>query len=601
MNATEPDSGRLSPLVTWGPLVLVVAVLVGVGVIASVQGRPSAQDSGATSPGPDAAGFDPDDPETWTANSVLPVTYADAVEAGTVDDHDWGDHCDPETGRVAMPTVYAPPCVPDWDGTGVWRDRGGDEHPTNGGATHQGVTDDEITVVYYVPSPQDLFSTAAALGVLDPPEVMAEAAERFVEAYNEIYELYGRKVNLVPFQASGNGVDPTAARSDAIAVATEYEAFASIGGPSQAGAYADELARRGVLCVGCGLAVPGSDFQKNAPYMWGTLPTPEQFVRSVFDFGITNLWGRDAQYAGTPSLRTSERSIGVVYYEQNPPVFEAVRDETLEHYRASGYEADLIQTYLLDTSTLNTQAQTIIGRLKNAQITTVVFLGDPLMLKALTDQAANQNYLPEWAITGTAFTDTTAAARLFDSEVWSHAFGISTMAARTAPELADSWRLYEWYHGTEPVAKKSQALLGPQLQGLYLGLHLAGPHLTPHTYAGGMFSYPPSGGDILHPRISFGFHGLFPDADFVGVDDFTVVWWDPDAQGPDEQGADGTGMWAYVEGGERYVLGSEPPEVGDEVLFDPGIATTIHDDHPPGSEPPSYDPWPGFPAAGNGD
>ncbi len=71
---------------------------------------------------------------------------------------------------------------------------------------------------------------------------------------------------------------------------------------------------------------------------------------------------------------------------------------------------------------------------------------------------------------------------------------------------------------------------------------MAGPHLTPTTYAGGMFRYPPSGGGPTNPRISFGFHGQFPNADYVGVDDLTAAWWDAEAEGPDEQGKPGVGM-----------------------------------------------------------
>lgn len=601
LSPTTPPTERRrpSPALVWGPLALVVVLLVVVGAIATTQGRPvtAAKTIENADEATDDAVYSESNPRSWVNNPVLPVTWADAEEAGTTDDYDWGDHCDTSTGRIQMPTVYAPPCVPAWDSDTEWVDAGGTAHPDNGGATYQGVTADTIKIVYYVPSAQDLFSTAAALGVLDPPAVMAAAAQEYVDAYNEMYELYGRKVELVTYQAAGNGVDPTAARSDAIAVATDLKAFASIGGPAQTGAYADELAERGVLCIACGLAVPGSDFQKNAPYMWGTLATPEQFVRSVFDFGIANLWGRPARFAGDPKLAEKDRTIGVVYYEQDPPVFGDVRDDTLAHYEKEGYHAELIQTYLLDTSTLDIQAQTIIGRLKNAGITTVVFLGDPLMLKALTDQAAKQDYSPEWSITGTAFTDTTAAARLTEQTQWSHAFGISTIAARMDPTLSDSWQLYEWYYSHEPVAKKSQSFLGPMLQELYIGLHMAGPDLTPFTYAGGMFNYPPSGGSVITPRISFGFHGLFPDADYVGVDDFTVVWWDPDAEGPDEQGTIKKGMWSYVNGGERFLLGSDPPEVGDGVLFDPDIAVTLYDAYPEGTEPPRYDPWAGFPSA----
>ena len=595
-NPTPADL-RTSMAMIWGPLALVLIVLLAVGLVATTKGRASNTATGSATSTPKGATTGP---KSWAHSPVLPVTYADAKKAGTVDDYDWGDRCDPKTGRLKIPSVYSPPCTPKWDGTKPWKDTGGTVHDDNGGATSPGVTATDITVVYYVPSAQDLFSTAAALGVLDPPAVMAKQAEQFVDEYNHLFALYGRQVKLVKFQATGNGVDPTAARSDAIKVATQYHAFASVGGPSQSGAYADELAKRKVLCIACGLAVPDSNFQANAPYMWGTLPTPEQFIRGVFDFGIANLWNRPARFAGDAKMRKEQRVIGVVYYEQNPPVFTNVRKDTLTHYSKLGYDAKSTQTYVLDLNTLNSQAQTIIGHLKADGVTTVVFMGDPLMPTYLTQQATSQNYHPEWVITGTAFTDTTAAARLNDQSQWAHAFGTSTMPARGKPELQESWRLVKWFYGTYPVAKKSQAFLGPSFLELYLGLHMAGPDLTPFTYAGGMFNYPPSGGGATEPRISFGFHGQFPNADYVGSDDFTIVWWDVDAKGPDEQDKDGKGMWAYLQDGKRYLLGTTPPKVGDQVLFDPKLATTLLSSIPKGSRPPDYPPWTGFPTATGG-
>ena len=70
--------------------------------------------------------------------------------------------------------------------------------------------------------------------------------------FNKIYELYGRHVNLIPFTASGADTDPVAAHADAVTVAEQDHAFASIGGPGETTAYEDELARLHVLCIGCG-------------------------------------------------------------------------------------------------------------------------------------------------------------------------------------------------------------------------------------------------------------------------------------------------------------------------------------------------------------
>ncbi len=100
-----------------------------------------------------------------------------------------------------------------------------------------------------------------------------------------------------------------------------------------------------------------------------------------------------------------------------------------------------------------------------------------------------------------------------------------------------------------------------------------------------MFSYPPSGGGPTTPRISFGFHGLFPQADYVGVDDFTNVWWDAKATGPDEQGKEtGTGMLYSSNDGARIAPGTMPDTPPD--VFDEQDSVSGYDQ--PIDQPPTY-------------
>ena len=48
-------------------------------------------------------------------SSDLPMTFQEAEEQG-VDDIDWGDGCDTDRGRIAIPVNNAAPCVEPWDG-----------------------------------------------------------------------------------------------------------------------------------------------------------------------------------------------------------------------------------------------------------------------------------------------------------------------------------------------------------------------------------------------------------------------------------------------------------------------------------------------------
>lgn len=498
MTATPGDVVRpwpkLSPAQRFGPLLAVVALLVGAGVVATVKGGDATTGSGpgtgpgVSTPGTGGDGGDGDGGDPWSSNPALPITYAEAEEAGTLDDHDWGDRCDPDTGRIMLPSVYAVPCVPAFDGD-------------NGGATTDGVTAEEIVVAYYIPGPQDLLGLAESLGVFDSAALRTTLLEELVAMANANYETYGRRVVIKAFQGTGDGKNPAQARADARRVAEDLGAFASIGGPTQSLAYQEELARRGVLCLACSPSAPDSLYQELAPYTWAVLASPDQILQGVLDFGVANLFGQPAVHAGDPAFQARTRTIGVVHYDQDPPIYDDLTARMTERYEAMGAEADVIISYLLDTNTTAQQAQGIIGRLKEEQITTVVFAGDPFMLMDLVNAAGRQNYAPEWVITGTVFTDTTAVGRLIvDQEQWAHAFGASSSPARGKPEQSETWRLYRWFHGKDPEAKKSLQVTGPVVQLLFTGIHLAGPDLTPETFAGGMFRYPPSGGGPTTPR-----------------------------------------------------------------------------------------------------
>lgn len=577
---------KVPPARRWGPVIVVVALIVGSAITATVK----ANTFGSTSPAAPSqrrARSYADDPR-------LPVTYADAQQSDTLADYDWGRRCDPTTGRIKVPSVYAPPCVPVWGGTKPWKDKGGSTVTTNGADTAPGVTADSITVAYYAPGSADLAGAMQALGVVDQPGAADAAIKQLVEQGNALFETYGRTVKVIRFDATNDGKNPSAARADAIRVADELGAFASIGGPAQTSAYQDELARRNVLCIACGYSTPSSTYERNAPYSWGQLATPDQLVYGVLDFGVRNLFGRPATFAGDPAMRTQTRRFGIVNYDQDPPVFGDLERTATARYRKKGFSAAVQLSYLLDPSTLSTQAQTIIGKLKEARVTSVVFLGDPLMPKFLTEQATKQDYYPEWIVTGTVFTDSTAAGRLYDPAQWANAFGISSLPSRARPELSESWRLYRWFFGADPTAK-SLPVLAPLVTQLFLGIDLAGPALSAETFAGGLFSYPPSGGGPTTPRVSYGFHGVADAADYVGVDDFTIVWWDATAVGPDEQNKEGTGMWRYATGGKRYLLG-DVPRLPDSTLFEPDGAVTLQTDIPAQDRPPTYPPWPGSPA-----
>ncbi|HEX5587641.1 MAG TPA: hypothetical protein VFZ17_10050, partial [Acidimicrobiia bacterium] len=250
-------------------------------------------------------------PATAAGNKAAgPLTFDEAKAQGK--QVDWGPNCDTTTGRVAVPSGYAPPCVEPWTG--------GD----NGGATAPGVTATTIRVVLYQSQP-DVLEQAffEETGSDESLEKERQTTQAYVDYFSAHYELSGRKVDMVTLKASGAPDDPIAAKADAIKVATELHAFASFGGPSQTGAYAEELAARGVLCVGdCLIAQPQRVLEKERPYLWPTLASPEQASEHWAAFVGTQLAKGKAKYAGD-DLQGKPRRFGIVHYDDDAGTFRA--------------------------------------------------------------------------------------------------------------------------------------------------------------------------------------------------------------------------------------------------------------------------------------
>ncbi|HEX5616299.1 MAG TPA: hypothetical protein VFZ83_14190, partial [Acidimicrobiia bacterium] len=127
MVANSPTPLR-PPGSVWRRYLPLVAIVVAVGIVAVVVSSGGDDDGGNAT-------------DTTAADGIeLPITYAQAVDDGTVDDYDWGPNCDTDAGDIAMYDLTTPPCVPAFTGD-------------NGGATHRGVTAETIKIAYYEPKP----------------------------------------------------------------------------------------------------------------------------------------------------------------------------------------------------------------------------------------------------------------------------------------------------------------------------------------------------------------------------------------------------------------------------------------------------------------
>jgi len=486
-----------------------------------------------------------------------------------------GPDCDPATGRVKVPSLYAFPCVPAFSGS-------------NGGATYQGVSADSITVAYY--QPQDDPSTKAILvagGDTDSADTVAQQYVEYANIFNHHTQLYGRKVKVVIVPGSGNATDDAAAKADAIKVEKDVKAFMSWGAPGGTTAYVNELTAHGVECV-CTTTLPKDFYEQHAPYVWGNgLPDENQAYIMRAEYIGKRLQGRPAKWAGDPTLAVKPRKFGLIYYETTDHAYAAGEKFFEEELAKYGVKLADKYSYIFDTPSAQQTSDTIMSKFASEGITSVIFVGDPIYPVFYTNAATKQNYHPEWVVTGSALTDTSFFGRTYDKTQWNHAFGISLLAARGPKTETDAYRIVQWQLHKDPVAPGTYTTVYPTVFLSFLGFQMAGPTLNPATFKLGMFSYPvsPSKPGITNPAASWGRHG-WPWDDYNLYDDATELWWDNTATGPDELGNNGTGLYEYVAGGKRFGPGQQPTT--DPAAFDKNGAVTIYNSLPPADKYPTY-------------
>jgi hypothetical protein len=553
----------------YAPVIAVVAVVALVAIVLAVRGQGGDEET-ALGTG-DGGGYRYQ--TEWGPEITLPlgvVPFAVAQAEGL--DVDWPDTCDTERGTAAVPSYFAPVCFAPFTGD-------------NGGATSQGVTADAIRVVLYEGADNDAILAAIAGAVTnDRPSEVTATYEAFLPYFERYYETYGRNVELIRYKGTGNAIDEVAARADATAIAEDYRPFAVWGGPAITTAFSDELASRGIINFG-GSGTP-EYFAGKDPYLFGIAIGAWQMRQLVAEYVGNQLAGNTATFAGDPSLASRERRFGLVYLDSGTGSVD-VAESFADSLSAVGVELSATATYR-NPLDVTADAPGIIARMKDAGVTTVMLVGDPLTPATFTRVATDQNWFPEWLMVGSPLVDTTVYSRTYDQRQWGSAFGLSALYARANPQESNGRRLYRWFTCSEPSASDYIELIYPVPAVFFSALQGAGPNLTPESFRTALFNADPTRRAIGSPSLSWGTpaKGRWDAVDYQGVDDVTEIWWDTEAIGPDENGGEGRGMWAYVEGGKRYLAGEIPQRTPR--AFDRDGAVTLYDRAPEADLVPDY-------------
>ncbi|HEY4332336.1 MAG TPA: hypothetical protein VGM78_07195 [Ilumatobacteraceae bacterium] len=529
-------------------------------------GAPSS--SGATTP---SSGSTAPPESTAPKPITYPLSFSQAKTQG-ITNVDWGSRCNTQTGKIAVPDFFAGECYAPFTGD-------------NGGATAQGVTADTITIALYEGIPNDpiISYITDAIKDNDTNAQVTDTVQGISNYFEAYYETYGRKVKIVPVVATGGAADDTAARADAVHIAEDIKPFMVWGGPVLTNAFADELAAHNVMCISCTPSQPPDWMAQRDPNVWAITMGAEQGQQEVLEYIKQQLIGKNATHAGDQFVN-SPRKFGYLYIDSSD-TSKQLADAFTKTMSDNGAPLAQVVPYTLDPASIQQTATQAIAKFKAAGVTSIVFTGDPVSPRDFTAEATAQGYFPEWIIGNTTLVDTDAFARTYDQKQWAHAFGFTTTAARLDPSISGYWSLYKWFNGVDPPAKDSIAVVAPNPAVFFAVLQGVGPNLTHDTWKQALFNGAPTPNAISQPSLSWGSHNIWQGVDYDGIDDGTLIWWNPSATGPDEIRKQGTGMYEFVDGGKRYLPGTFPAE---DKMFDPAGAVDLYTTPPPGEAPPSY-------------
>lgn len=475
-------------------------------------------------------------------------------------------------GREFGISIYQPPCAL-WSGP-------------NGGATARGVTGDKITIVRWMgqvaPETQAILE---ANKLADDPETRTRSYEALLKYSNQHIVTYGREVVMETLNAGGPSEDDRAMRADAVKIAENIKAFAVIEGTPDSGipkVLAQELAQRGVVCM-CTSSFSSQFYQENPPYIFGTgLPTSTDYAIQIAEFIGKRMWNRNAESAGDElnpqqGYRLKKRVLGLLWIaganDRKEPEGKRARDQLIAELAKYGAKIAVDHEFFYDPGANQNEISTRIASFKEAGVTTLIGLWDPLSPILITREMSNQQWFPENFVSGTGLSDTTTAGRLYEPTQWSRAFGISPLwvtwenVNRSAGYRAAHHGNPDFEEGDEGVLVNIYAAL---VGTFFVGVHMAGPVLTADSFAQGMFNYPHTGGIPGAPLVYF--TRAFPTA----LKDFTEVWFDINRPGKDERGEQGAGMMVKVDGGKRYLPGTWPT-TKPKAFVEDGREATVSD------------------------
>ena len=463
-------------------------------------------------------------------------------------------------GRQVGPTFYMPPC-----------DAAYTPDPK---ATMTGVTATQIKFVYWVAQGNaEVNAILNQEGLSETPAQVCADAQAWTTELQKRWELYGRQLvsldgpgnhsgkaagscNFGFFQSQCNLTPPDIpclqAEADTIAAMKPAIVVAPAAFPE----FYIRLAEDHVFTVGGsagGENVPESYYDQLSPYWWDIFPSGTQTDQQLAEFYCKKLVNRPVQFAGKGATDVIPltgsppvRKLGIIYPNNGDTIEKQVADQLSSLVAACGGKDTQEYSYASDITTAQQQTTTTVAAIKQAHVTTLVCICDPIAPVFSTSGLDEQQYHPEWLIPGSGLLDYDVLAQLYNPSEMRYAFGPSELA--DSIPFADSDAVKAWQDaGNSGQPDKAANLAWSYFNFMGSVFQLAGPGPTPASIRQGMTAAPSEGGTPTETLIDY--RSPFQ---WTGIKDFREVWYCPTANSPINNNP---GSYQPAFGGKRFQIG----------------------------------------------
>lgn len=441
----------------------------------------------------------------------------------------------------------SPPCVAYFSGS-------------NHGATHRGVTGDEIRVLVYVTgsrTPPANPPCNSWYDLDDPPEAdepvnpWRDGIGALARYFNDRFQTYDRRVHF--WIHASCGTTPEARRAEAAIGLERVQPFAIITDVYQyRDAYQDFMSSRGVLSFGSYSLTDDADHFQRPGYIWGYYPTIERLSENYVSFVCRQVVPYSVSLSD--QQRGNKRRFGILFTdEEYLPEMRQVRALVESGVKGCGGEVVTSRGQgnagVMSPASIRAENMAVF---RDRGVTSILAVGESET--GHTQAAAAIGYQPEWITLGQGNSyEYEGESRDRDQDQWRGAVLVSP-DVRADPPPAEPFcatATREGDPGVDSLTPRIACAYYPHMFQLFKGIQVAGPRLTPASMEKGFRAIPAVASEDPYTASCF-----YLPRDYTCVKDTTYMWWDPDAPSTDRlSGSPTRGCWRMREQGKRYLAG----------------------------------------------